>query len=693
MTESIPSYIPATLEGQPEAVKLQALADDAIRMLHRFRKKATDDPQLTEISKDIRHLISTYPDFCEKLAERMKKLAEITSKEGKIELRSLAATSRLCVQLKLMTLEQHNGIFPTEKPKKERTTSKDSKPLDSSDGLDSKKGNASGELNINTSTSQIIEEKISKEESKVNKEQERAETKRSEGLLGTEAIQDPKTKESSLFEETKSVNNVTLSESRDEENNKLTPNFGDHQSQNSNSQGQTTLDNTFLKDSLLPSDSRVNDSNVHEQEDISDHDSQNQSKRRRRRRAQHNENTEVSALDENKFEEPSIERSRIEETKDYSQLSISSNKSFTSQDDDDNIWDSYGSQKISIKALTIKTHESISNALVALLNQYLQSKEEKEHSYIEKIIAKAQKYCVEQKVMNDPTSTRYGQRIGPSCFQKANYNISIDGELLKGSFVEGMSALNKRFVNLTKSFDGKIECIFHPSLRFGLPKLLVHFKQKKISIALALNDEIGKHTSELIRHYREYDPTADQLIMLIKLWSSLQKISNEQKGYLSPFAWECLVIGFLQIQRILPSLQKGDYKSEKRTVSILGQKNYLTQIECDFGFEKDITALKSKRRRVVKKTLYSVLENFFQFYLDESEAESMISIRKGETIERPKTMTGISLFSIEDPFIPGFDVGGSCLRDSAQGKEILVKMKSALERLHTGDLSWIQEEF
>lgn len=350
-------------------------------------------------------------------------------------------------------------------------------------------------------------------------------------------------------------------------------------------------------------------------------------------------------------------------------------------------WDCHGFQKPGglspLGSISSANKEKLSAKIVNYLNSCFETPELSDQKILKKLEAKILKYCDQEKIINEAKCTYYGQRNGPSAFKKANYNISLDGVLKASNAPDAMQALCKRVENLVRCYPEHFYYKLYPNMRFGVPKLALHSISHNVSLIVSINDEIGKASSELIRAYREFNPIVNQLLMIIKLWSAVHGITNDSKGFLSPFAWENLVVGFLQIQGILPSFQKEFDELETKTITIVDHNNEINEVTCSFGFEKNMGKFSSLNAQN-SMTLFELTIKFFEFYLERYRAGDLVSIRAGELM---KTEARDYLFSIEDPFIQNFNLGSSCQRNSEQGQKILTIMHETLESLIDGKIS------
>lgn len=653
--------VPEHIKERPELLELNAKIDQVIRMVNRCRDAQTNDPRMTEILKYISTIRAQTHDFSRVFAERLQAFAEGIKSSGNNDEKKFKAIGQKCIELHLLTTEELVMICggKQENPKV---------------------------------LSKVIPETQDKQQFEHSPEdiyQKQPEAAESNN-------------ESSILDETRKFVNVSreidksyLNTSQSHENSITKASSFRHNENLRNSREPTRHNDSRIiseqivqpKEGLLFSDRDSDDIQIKKSETNSEVRTEAGSKPRRRRRPQNPDQMGDPYASVQEDEAPqnkititdSEERKQSINTSDMQSSTISSRTSESQRQ----LWNNY---KIPIlPEINPKTKESVSEGLLKLLSdQY--GRTDEIISKIKTLQEKALKYCSEESIMDVKGITHYGQRMGPSFFEKANYNISIDGELKSSDLLQGMKALGKRFRNLVGNYEREFKYRFYPSCRFGVPKLLFYYKQIDATILFTLNDEIGKTSSKLISAYRRYHPLADQLLMIIKLWSSFHQIADDSTGFLSPFAWENLVIFFLQAlpQKILPSFQQGLKAAKKTTVQILNENKELVDVTCDFSFKNS----PSEDPTIKQITLFDVVGKFFRYYTENYESQDIISIRIGALL-KSQSLERNYLFSIEDPFIPDFDLGRSCLRNSPQAETILSKMKDALAGLKKAELRWI----
>ncbi|KAJ3288983.1 hypothetical protein HK104_007825 [Borealophlyctis nickersoniae] len=83
-----------------------------------------------------------------------------------------------------------------------------------------------------------------------------------------------------------------------------------------------------------------------------------------------------------------------------------------------------------------------------------------------------------------------------------------------------------------------------------------------------IGNMLGLHNSELLRTYTLLDPRVKPLIMLVKLWAKKRNINDSSLGTLSSYAYSLMVLNYLQVKGIIPSLQKLSAGMERHIIYV-----------------------------------------------------------------------------------------------------------------------------
>ncbi|KAJ3021441.1 hypothetical protein HDV00_001729, partial [Rhizophlyctis rosea] len=85
-------------------------------------------------------------------------------------------------------------------------------------------------------------------------------------------------------------------------------------------------------------------------------------------------------------------------------------------------------------------------------------------------------------------------------------------------------------------------CKFH-DLEFGL------------DCDINVGNKLGLHNSRLLRMYTHLDRRVKPLIMLVKWWAKRRGVNDSASGTISSYAYSLMMLNFLQVRGIIPSLQ------------------------------------------------------------------------------------------------------------------------------------------
>ena len=73
---------------------------------------------------------------------------------------------------------------------------------------------------------------------------------------------------------------------------------------------------------------------------------------------------------------------------------------------------------------------------------------------------------------------------------------------------------------------------------------------------LCFFNDIAVRNSQLIKEYCNFDATARELVMFVKIWAKRRELSSAANGTLSSYCWSNLAIYYLQNGGVLPNLQE-----------------------------------------------------------------------------------------------------------------------------------------
>jgi len=174
--------------------------------------------------------------------------------------------------------------------------------------------------------------------------------------------------------------------------------------------------------------------------------------------------------------------------------------------------------------------------------------------------------------------------------------------------------------------------------------LIYHFFDKKSgrSVDLVLNNlpEIG--SSRFIAAYESIDPRFALLCRVVKYWAQQRKINSPLNGTLSTYSLVLMVINFLQLRRVLPTLS---IMVDRST----GLSPWSTQDDFQINVQK-YRDFASKNEEPHSR----LLVNFFHFYGHKFEfAKDVVSVRTGTYLrksERNWNVENDHFCCVENPF-------------------------------------------
>jgi len=236
--------------------------------------------------------------------------------------------------------------------------------------------------------------------------------------------------------------------------------------------------------------------------------------------------------------------------------------------------------------------------------------------------------------------------------------------------------------------------LLHQSIR--VPILDIEFND--VTISFSVNNKLAALNSKLLELYSNLDPRCQMLALLIKVWSKTHKICSAREGYLSSYAYNLMVINFLQIHQppILPSLETLRAGIEPVFEEITPPSKIASSVQVNF--ENNIEKIQDEMARTSgrnKRTLENLLKRFFKFYKNEKYRENrVISIKKGKLLKRnPLDIDEYYLYSIEDPFEKHQNPGRYVSKGSIQARRILTAMEKSYQLLKEGKLVEIFQPF
>ena len=176
-----------------------------------------------------------------------------------------------------------------------------------------------------------------------------------------------------------------------------------------------------------------------------------------------------------------------------------------------------------------------------------------------------------------------------------------------------------------------------------------------------MNGFLGIINSELIRTYIKCDQRYHKIGYFIKCWTKHWNLVGASNGFLSSYAWQILIIYFLQKGLevpVLPNLQDFDSEIHKHIVHYEPRIKTSEVYQTNCYFRKDVeqvmTELYDKHGRNEMSTA-ELIYKFFEFYSSTFTKDQIISIKDSDL--KTKSSPDHLAFSIVDPFQVEFDPG------------------------------------
>jgi len=226
------------------------------------------------------------------------------------------------------------------------------------------------------------------------------------------------------------------------------------------------------------------------------------------------------------------------------------------------------------------------------------------------------------------------------------------------------------------------------------PLVDLHIPPLGITISFSVNNRLGAINSKLLEIYSNLDPRCKMLALLVKIWAKIHKINSAKVQFLSSYAYNLMVINFLQIiePTVLPSLQKIRETDQSRIPTrikvmprgkdIDNQQPYFANVDYEDNVEK-LQQIMIRDYSENTMTVIELLLLFFQEYKNPTNFEDqVISIRRGALLDRPFLGVDSSyLYSIEDPFELTHNPGHHVKKNTGQARRILNAMNRSYELL------------
>jgi len=165
-------------------------------------------------------------------------------------------------------------------------------------------------------------------------------------------------------------------------------------------------------------------------------------------------------------------------------------------------------------------------------------------------------------------------------------------------------------------------------------------RQSRCGVDIVLNNlpEIG--SSRFIAAYESIDPRFALLCRCVKYWARRRRIGDALSGGLSTYAVCLMVVNFLQLRRVLPTLSIMIFDRES------GLSPWSTQDDYQINVQK-YRDFASKNEEAHSRLLVS----FFQFYAQTFDfAKDVVSVRTGTYLTKKEKQWTAHAMAVENPF-------------------------------------------
>jgi DNA polymerase sigma len=286
----------------------------------------------------------------------------------------------------------------------------------------------------------------------------------------------------------------------------------------------------------------------------------------------------------------------------------------------------------------------------------------------------------------------YGSMVNKSSVKSSDVDISLDTSKPFDERTILQHLYEKAIIKYEKNqSEYTIEKLTWGTVR--VPLIDLSFNKYGIKLSFTVNNILGVHNSNMINQYLDLDPRARILCLLIKIWANLHGIISAKKKYLSSYAYNLMIIGYLQteVPAILPSLQKltESQKAQEIKIKRTGRNGNPEEFYTRIDYENDVNKLDE-----IMKTKYSfnnsdiieLMKGFFKMYgSDFIQRDQRLSIREGRKIRKNENDEDFDyLYSLEDPFDPYHNPGNYVRKDSPSARKMIKVMMESFERLEKG---------
>lgn len=240
-------------------------------------------------------------------------------------------------------------------------------------------------------------------------------------------------------------------------------------------------------------------------------------------------------------------------------------------------------------------------------------------------------------------------------------NSDVDCTILTNNYMEERTLLGYLSValNSLKPEDFEFFCLNNKQIR--IPILKIH-SDKLGEMDLAINNVLGVANSKLLKIYSEINEKCQALGKLVKIWGKNHGLIGP--ALMSSYAYIVMVIYFLQLKKILPSLQaiaKKKRLTNKTKPPLLKIKRRVKNLEVEefdtiIEFETDQIEIKKYMQEnqypINTQGIFELFLEFLRFYSRSGifrKLRMRCNIKKG-LVDLKRSDDDSCLFSIVDPF-------------------------------------------
>lgn len=197
-----------------------------------------------------------------------------------------------------------------------------------------------------------------------------------------------------------------------------------------------------------------------------------------------------------------------------------------------------------------------------------------------------------------------------------------------------------------------------------VPLIRIENESQSEKMDLVVNNILGSVNTKLLKTYSLISPICLKLGIIVKIWGKTHDLISQKA--ISSYAIILMVIYFLQIKKILPSIQKigkenllKDQK-EKAIIRIkrMVRNGQVETFETNLHFEHDIEKIKEYMRnnnfiQEENINLFQLFIDFLIFYKQDGvfiNTNMRCNIKKGDIDFKIKKEEDNYLYSIKDPF-------------------------------------------